>query len=120
MWRASLCLAGCLLVAGCAGPSALTPRTPGASVFKDPSLSMASARDRIVVGKSSRQDLLDILGPAEVIAFDSGYAVWVYREAAPTGRATRSATERSQLVVLLAPSGLVEKVRFRPASGAGA
>lgn len=114
MRRASLCLAGCLLLAGCAGAPGLQ-RQAGTAVFKDPALTMASARDRIVIGKSSRQDLLDALGPAEVIAFDSGYAVWVYREAEPRGRAARASAERAQLVVLVSPSGLVEKVRFRPA-----
>lgn len=117
--RASLCLAACLLLAGCAGAPALSQRATGASPFSDPVLSMESARDRIVIGRTSRQDLLEALGPAEVIAFDSGYAVWVYREPEPARRRARTASaERAQLVILTAPSGVVEKVRFRPGRAA--
>ena len=119
MQRASLWLAAGLLLTGCAG--APSPRKAEASVFKDPALSITAARDRIVPGRSTKQDLLDALGPAEVIAFESGYAVWVYREAAPRSRSARVPAEGAQLVVLVAPSGLVEKVRLRPASaGTGA
>lgn len=114
MRRASFGLAACLLLAGCAGPASLRQQASGASTFRDPAMTVASARARIVIGSSSKQDLIAALGQPEVIAFESGYEVWAYREPGPPRR-TRAAGESAQLVILMAPSGRVEKVRIRPA-----
>lgn len=102
-----------LLLVGCAVAPAPSLRQPAASMFRD-AMSLESARDRVAIG-SSKQALREALGPAEVIAFDSGYEVWVYREAGPRGRARPAGG--AQLVILVTPSGRVEKVRIRPADG---
>lgn len=68
------------------------------------------AIDTVLVGKSTRSDVVAQLGPPIVIAFDSGYEVWVYRWRG-ADMTTRSATE---LVVLFDPSGVAMKARVRP------
>lgn len=65
----------------------------------------------VEVGKSTKVDVLSALGNAVVIPFDSGYEVWLYRWTG-SDRASRAATE---LVLLFPPSGVVAKVRLRPA-----
>lgn len=69
-----------------------------------------AALGMVVVGSSTRSDVVARLGPAIAIPFDSGHAVWVYRWHG-ADRSTRSATE---LVLLFDPSGVVRKARLRP------
>jgi len=78
--------------------------------FRDPTMSMQSAKESIVVGTTTQAGALAALGPATEIQFDSGYAVWVYRD-----RAAEPDADRAEFVILFAPSGVVKKTRLRPA-----
>ena len=101
----------CLLMAGCAATGAFDP-PQGAGSARTPAgqaLSTQAAMELIAIGKSSKADVSGALGQAVVIAFDSGYEVWVYRWAGAE-KTTRAATE---LVVLFDRSGVVAKVRVR-------
>jgi hypothetical protein len=60
---------------------------------------------------ATRADVLAALGAGQVIAFDSGYEVWVYRVAPPG----KPASGKTELVVLFSPAGLVSKSRVRGA-----
>jgi hypothetical protein len=94
----------CLIVLGCAAqPPKEPPLGPGEI------RSAQAAKDAIVVGKSTKADARAALGDAVVIDFDSGYAVWLYRER----RQEKSPGERRELVLLFAPSGIVAKTRVR-------
>lgn len=104
-------LPACLLaalVAGCAQTGALREDAPG--FMQAARISPQAAQSGIAPGRSTRAEVAAALGRARVIAFDSGYQVWVYRwpGAEPT---TRAATE---LVVLFDPTGLATKTRIRP------
>jgi hypothetical protein len=91
-------------VSGCAAPAA--PFT---------AITAPAAREIIIIGKSTKSDVLAALGKTTAIRFDSGYEVWVYqiaddvalisswRKAGPT-----------EFVILFAPSGVVAKTRTRP------
>ena len=97
-------LASSLWLAGCAGGAA--------TAFRDPGLSMQAASEAVVIGQSSKQDVMATLGPATVVRFDSGYEVWVYRR-----NPLRSEAAHDEFVILFAPSGIVKKTRIRPAYG---
>jgi hypothetical protein len=97
-----------LLLAGCAVPPVVSPRPQ--PMFREPTMSLDAAQAAVAVGRSSRQDVAALLGPAEVLRFDNGYEVWAYRDRRP-----RKAGAGAELVILFAPSGLVHKVRSRPA-----
>ena len=71
--------------------------------------SVQSGADAIAVGKSTKADVRAALGEAVVVDFDSGYAVWVYKES-PKEKARPPATE---LVLLFDPSGVLAKTRVR-------
>ena len=98
-----------LTLAGCASSQVGLNTEKKASGFRDPGLSMQSARDAVVVGTSTRAEVLAALGPATVVNFDSGFEVWVYR-AAPSAAANTPA----EFVILLTPEGVVKKTRVRP------
>ena len=104
-----LVLAGCLWLAGCAGPLGFFDSQVTALPFRDPGLSMQSASDMVAAGKASKADVIAALGPGVVVKFDSGFEVWVYRS--KPARATASSAE---FVVLFGPSGIVQKTRIRP------
>lgn len=104
--RAGLALAACLCLSACGSLNTGGTAPP----FRDPAMSMQSAYDTIVVGKTTRAEALAALGPATEIQFDSGYAVWVYR-----ARAAEPDADRAELVILFAPSGVVKRMRLRPA-----
>jgi hypothetical protein len=73
-------------------------------------ISPPAAQSSIVIGKSSKAEVMAAFGPATKIPFDSGFEVWVYRW--PGAQKTnRAATE---LVILFEPSGVVKKSRVRP------
>ena len=80
------------------------------------------ANNTVVVGKSTKADVLAALGQTQAIRFDSGYEVWVYllasAEAAPRIATSDKAwpPAPAEFVVLFAPSGVVAKTRVRPAS----
>ena len=115
--RVALCIAACAAVTGCVAVGTFdpSPRGPGsgpgsARTPTGESPAPQTALGRVIVGKSTKADVVAALGTAIVISFDSGYEVWVYRwRGADT--TTRAATE---VVVLFDPSGLATKARVRP------
>ena len=102
-----IALAACWWLTACAS---LMGGGSTAPPFRDPNLSMQTAQETVVTGKTTRAETLAALGPTTEIQFDSGYAVWVYR--AKTGR---SEADQAEFVILFAPSGVVAKTRLRPA-----
>ena len=107
--RMGLALMACLALISCAslgGGSTMSP-------FRDPNLSMQSAQETVVVGKTTQDEALSALGPATDIQFDSGYTVWVYR-----ARTAELDADRAEFVILFAPSGIAKKTRLRPAYAA--
>ena len=104
----SIVCAGCLWLAGCAGPGLFNigADTPA---FSDPTVSMQNAGDAIVIGKSNKAEVLAALGAATVIGFDSGFEVWVYR-----AKSRAPAEAKEEFVILFGPSGIVKKTRLRP------
>ena len=111
------CIAACLC-AGCAGIGMFDgqPQGPGAAhTPAGQALSPQAASALITVGKSTKPEVANALGPAIVIPFDSGNEIWVYRWPG-ADRSTRTATE---LVLLFEPPGLVAKMRVRPRAGPG-
>ncbi|MBG6075842.1 hypothetical protein [Polaromonas sp. CG_9.11] len=100
-------MVACLWLAGCAGPFNASGT---AGLFRDPGLSMQAASGAVVLGQSSKDDVLAVLGPATVVRFDSAYEVWVYRQ-----NPLRSEAANAELVILFDPSGRVKKSRVRPA-----
>ena len=104
LYQASLAIAFCVCVAGCA-----TPTTSGIPSARD-------AQAAMVIGKSSKADVEAALGKAIVVSFDSGYEVWVYQErsaAAGSGLFGQPAKERPELVLLFEPAGILKKTRIR-------
>lgn len=101
----------CLCVTGCVITGTLSPVGPGSA--RSPtgeSPAPQAAMNMVVLGKSTKADVVAALGTAIVISFDSGYEVWVYRWRG-ADKTTRAATE---LVLLFDPSGLATKARVRP------
>ena len=98
--------------AGCAGPG-LFRSAESASPFRDPGMSMRTASDAVVVGQSTKVEVASVLGAANVVRFDSGFEVWVYRTNASSDAAI-NATNPAELVILFAPSGVVKKTRLNP------
>ena len=78
--------------------------------FSDPAMSMQSASDSITIGKSSKADVMAILGLATVMNFESGYEVWVYR-----AKSREPGEMKAEFVILFSPDGLIRKTRLRPA-----
>ena len=107
--RNGFAFAGCLWLAACAGPGLFNAGS-GAPPFSNPALSMQSASDSIIIGKSSKADVMTALGAATVINFDSGYEVWVYR-----AKSREPAEAKAEFVILFGTDGVVKKTRLRPA-----
>jgi hypothetical protein len=103
--RIGIALAFAVCVVGCA----TQPSTVPSAVVTSPRAKLIAAdrvKDAVVIGKSTKADVIAALGETLVISFDTGYEVWVYRLAnAQTG----------EFVILFAPYGLVAKTRIRPA-----
>jgi hypothetical protein len=99
---AGIAIAFSVFVAGCVAvgtPYAVIP--PGKS------------SEAILVGKSTKADVLAALGKTTVVSFESGYEVWVYQS-----RGAMTGTD--EFVVLFAPSGVVAKTRSRASSTSAA
>jgi hypothetical protein len=101
---------GCVAVAGCASVGESTRAEVGPGVVQPTAMTPQRAREAVAVG-NSKADVAAALGKANVIHFDSGYEVWLYRWLGK-GRTTRGDTE---FVILFAPDGVVKKTRLRPA-----
>ena len=93
----------------CAGPGPLS-NAESAPRFRDAQLSVQEASQWLAPGRTTRQEVLDRLGPGEALRFDSGYEVRVWR-----ARGARDERATPELVVLFDPAGVVRKVRARPA-----
>ena len=81
-------------------------------MLRDKTMSVEKAQSALVTGKTTKAEALAALGPAAVVAFDSGFEVWAYRS-----RQGRNRDANAELVVLFTPAGVVQKSRIRPASG---
>ena len=110
VFRALVACLCCFWLVGCTGPSAFFNSENRAPPFRDPSLSIQSAKEMIVIGQATQADVMAALGPATVVKFDSGFEVWVYRDKSPETKAAPG-----EFVILFAPSGVVKKTRLRPA-----
>ena len=102
--RGAAALSICLVLLGCAAPPPKEPPLGPGEIR-----SAQAASQALVVGKSTKAGVRAALGDAVVIDFDSGYAVWLYRER----RQEKPPGEQRELVLLFAPSGIVAKTRLR-------
>ena len=109
LMRTSIACACCLWLEACAGPGLFSGGSD-APPFSNPALSMQSASDSIIIGKSSKADVVTALGAATVINFDSGFEVWVYR-----AKSREPAEAKAEFVILFSPDGVVRKTRLRRA-----
>lgn len=122
LFQTGVVYAFCACVAGCAvlgtSPVTTATATPASIISAD------NARDAITVGKSTKADVIAVLGKTTVISFDSGFEVWVYQIKGDTpakvswwerADSEKRARGKSEFVVLFAPSGVVTKTRIRPA-----
>ena len=102
--KASVVCALSAFAAGCAAPGASLTAVPA-----------HVASDAVVIGKSTKADVIAAFGKTRGISFDSGFEVWVYQV---TGNAPVIPGWRkpgmTEYVLLFAPSGLVTKTRIRP------
>lgn len=108
--KATLAAAACALLAACGTAGRLESGGPG--ILKAQPQAAAAAADaalaRVHPG-DSREQVAAALGPSNILAFDSGWQVWVYRWPG-ADNSTAAATE---LVILFEPGGTVRKVRVR-------
>lgn len=106
------CLLACCL-GGCASVDSGSFQT-----YEDRTLAQ-----RIQVGVTTKPELEAILGTAEIVRFDSGYEVWVYKDkkGAPkllqfvpvVGLAARMIPGHTrELAILFSPDGVVRKFRL--------
>ena len=106
----NLAFASGLWLAGCAGGGEPFASSSADVVFSNKSMSVQQATAAVVIGQSTKADVLAALGPATTIRFDSGQEVWVYR-----GKPLRAPATGAEFVILFAPSGMVQKTRIRSA-----
>jgi hypothetical protein len=102
-------VAVCIGIEGCASVGGETRVETGPGVLQAATVTPQRAKDSVAVG-NTRAEVERGLGKANVIHFDSGYEVWLYRWLG-NQRTTRGDTE---LVILFAPNGTVKKTRVRP------
>ena len=100
------------VASGCAGPGPLS-NSQTAPRFRDPQLSVQEAAQWLAPGRTTREEVLDRLGPGEALRFDTGYEVRVWR-----AKGARDERATPELVVLFDRAGVVRKVRARPAYAA--
>lgn len=113
----ALFVTACLVLAGCASLLNEPDSRSAMPEFSTQGMSLQSAKDAIVAGKSTKADVAAALGNGTVVKFDSGYEVWVYR--AKAYKPAVDAPGTNELVVLFSPSGVVKKTRIRLAGDAG-
>ena len=109
---AAIC-ACCAWMAGCAQMGGPVRADDAPGVLRAGGVSAQAAQASVVIGKSTKADVMAALGQATAIPFDSGFEVWVYRWRGAQ-KTNRAATE---LVILFEPSGVVKKTRVRPGYG---
>ena len=104
--RIGIALALPLGIAGCVTSPTSTVATAVVTPLRTKVIAADRAKDAVIIGRSTRADVTAALGETLVIAFDSGFEVWVYRLSRDTS---------AEFVILFAPSGVVAKTRIRPA-----
>jgi hypothetical protein len=99
----------CALLGACAsyGTGILEEGAPG--VMRGSPAAAMQMQSQVRIGSSTKADVAAALGRANVVAFDSGWEVWVYRWPG-ADRNTAAATE---LVLLFDPQGTARKARVR-------
>jgi hypothetical protein len=105
---AAMLLACCLLLSACAGLPGLFGAADQVATLRDSSMAVETARDLIVPGRSNANEVQAALGPANVVRFDSGFEVWVYRAGS-----REAAGALAELVLLVDRAGVVRKARIR-------
>ena len=121
LFRGGAVLVCAVSVAGCA----TQPATVTTAVVTPEQTNVIPAdrvKDAVVVGKSTKADVIAALGDALAIRFDTGYEVWVYRLAndtrAKAASARRTASEKAgsgpsaEFVILLRPQGSWRRPEF--------
>lgn len=104
-------IAACAVVlASCAAPGEGPLEKDAPGVIEAKPIAPQAALAAIHPGQT-KAEVAAALGPANIVAFESGWQVWVYRWPAKDDRSARAATE---VVVLVDPTGVVRKVRLRP------
>jgi hypothetical protein len=88
-------LAALALLAGCAS----APQAPGTTVTEERTA-------QVVPGRTTKAELLAMLGKTQAVVFDSGYEAWLYDIPSSGGRF-------AEFVVLIDPQGVVRKTRRR-------
>jgi len=96
-----------LLLAASLGGCAFQPRV--AEPLPGEVKSVQAAREAVTLGKSTKADVRAALGKGTEVDFDSGYAVWVYRQQLLQGQPG----PRRELVLLFSPQGRLYKARTR-------
>jgi hypothetical protein len=92
------CIAILAVLAGCASEAPL----PGTPVPED-------KLAQVVPGRTTKAEMLSMLGKTRAVVFDSGYEAWLYQIPAGGGRF-------AEFVVLVDPHGVVAKTRRRAPS----
>ncbi|MBA2964429.1 MULTISPECIES: hypothetical protein [Ramlibacter] len=113
MRRCDHALAACATVAclaGCAGAGVPGDAARVRPPFADAHLGVEAAAQRLAVGRSTRQEVAALLGPAETLRFETGWEAWVYRTHDERG----DPVDGPELVLLFGPAGVLQKARVRP------
>ena len=105
--QASL-LCALLALAGCAAPGGTTPPT----LTRATEIPAGSPAAGITIGKSTKAEVVALLGKTTSISFDSGFEVWVYHLSRES--VGRQDAEKAEFVVLFSPAGVVTRTRIRP------
>lgn len=108
--RATLMAALGVFIPGCADMRE-RPASEDPPPFRDAALTIPRAATIVVAGTSTRADVIAAFGEGSAVRFDSGYEVRLYRD-----RRTDAAVSPAELVILLSPDGIAQKVRLKPAT----
>ncbi len=108
MRHARVLLSSFVFLASCAAFDSGQTAADRAVLLRAELAAAERARSALAPG-STKADVLAALGKGQVISFDSGYEVWVYRHSAP-GKPPSGKTE---LLVLIDPRGMLAKIRLR-------
>lgn len=100
----------CASLAACMSTGRLEENGPGI-IRANPQAAFAAAQaaQAKVRAGDTREQVAAALGPSNIIAFENGWQVWIYRWPG-ADESTRAATE---LVILFEPGGTVRKARVR-------
>jgi outer membrane protein assembly factor BamE (lipoprotein component of BamABCDE complex) len=115
--KAAVIVAACASLAACGTAGRLEANGPGIQ-HAQPQAAFAAAQAALarVYAGDTREQIAAALGPSNILSFESGWQVWIYRWPG-ADNATSSATE---LVILFEPGGTVRKARVRRGHPGGA